>query len=259
MKTATSITTNIATLREAFFRDGFVVIEGFFSDDEMDRVDAELARYVRDILPTLPPGVVLREQATSGPIKSMSKMDEFDPFFASFKANPRFSEMVAELFQVGAGEVVSESFQFFGKAAHGGSVTPWHQDNGFQQLHPPESLMIWMAVDDVDEENGCVVFAKSSHRLGTVQHRPSGVLAFSQTPVEPVDLERFPPVPSVMKRGGISLHHCNTFHSSGANRSPRSRRAMAINFRTTRCRVNEEKRERVRAEAERLYREKTEQ
>lgn len=243
-------------IRQTFLRDGFALVDGFFAAPEMDELEREIEGYIRDVAPTLPPGIVLREQHTSGPIKSMSRMNEFAPFFAGFKAHPRFVALAADIFQVAPAEIITETMQFFGKAAYEGSTTPWHQDNGFQHFYPPESLIIWTAIDDVDEANGCVLFARGSHRLGTVAHKPSGVLAFSQMPAEPVDLARFPPVKSVLRRGGISLHHCNTFHSSGPNRSPRSRRAIAINFRTPRCQVDEAKRAAVKAEAARLYQEK---
>jgi len=244
-------------IRQTFLRDGFALVEEFFAALEMDELERQIESYLRDVVPTLPPGIVLREHHTSGPIKSMSRMDEFAPFFAQFKAQPRFIALAADIFQVALAEIISETMQFFGKPAYEGSTTPWHQDNGFQHFYPPESLMIWTAIDDVDEENGCVLFAQGSHALGTVEHKPSGVLAFSQMPAEPVDLERFPPIKSVLRRGGISLHHCQTFHSSGPNRSPRSRRALAINFRTTRCRMDEAKRAAVKAEAARLYQAKT--
>jgi len=112
--------------------------------------------------------------------------------------------------------------------------------------------MIWLALDDVDEENGCVVFAKGSHALGTVPHAPSGVLGFSQTVKEPPDPQAFPEVKAIMRRGSVSLHHCNMFHRSGPNRSSRSRRALAVNFRTTRAVADLEKRARVKAEVARL-------
>jgi phytanoyl-CoA hydroxylase len=112
--------------------------------------------------------------------------------------------------------------------------------------------MIWLALDDVDVENGCVVFAKGSHALGTVPHTASGVLGFSQTVMEPPDLVRFPEVKAEMRRGSVSLHHCNMFHRSGPNRSARSRRALAVNFRTTRAVADLEKRARVKAEGARL-------
>jgi phytanoyl-CoA hydroxylase len=242
---------NTTAIRTAFHLDGFVIIEGFFDEAEMANVDAAISRYLREVVPHLPPDQVFYE-AAGCVIKSMNRLDEHDAFFADFKHDPRFLALTAEIFQTDEAGIISESLQFFGKPAREGSVTPWHQDNGFQHYAPPESLMIWLALDDVDEENGCVVFARGSQRLGTVAHRPSGVLGFSQTVTEPPDPARFPEVNAVMRRGSVSLHDCNMFHRSGPNRSVRPRRALAVNFRTTRAQANLAERARVKVEVARL-------
>lgn len=237
-------------IRGNFHRDGFVIVPDLFTGDEMADFDAAISRYINEVTPRLPPDQVFRE--AGGAIKSINRLDERDEFFAGFKRHPRFLALVAEIFETSEAEIISESLQFFGKPAYEGSVTPWHQDNGFQHYAPPESLMIWLALDDVNEENGCVVFARGSHRLGTVAHRPSGVLGFSQTVEEPPDPARFPEVNAVMRRGSVSLHHCNMFHRSGSNRSTRSRRALAVNFRTPPAVPDLAARARVKAEVARL-------
>lgn len=239
-------------IRTAFHRDGFVVVEGFFGESYLASLEAAMNQYIERVVPTLPPEQVFREHGRTGAIKSMNRLDEHDPYFAAFKSQAAYVDLVAGIFETEPGGITSESLQFFGKPAREGSATPWHQDNGFQHYAPPESLMIWLALDDVDEENGCVVFARGSQRLGTVAHRPSGVLGFSQTVTEPPDPARFPEVNAVMRRGSVSLHHCNIFHRSGPNRSVRSRRGLAVNFRTTRAQANLAERARVKAEVARL-------
>jgi phytanoyl-CoA hydroxylase len=233
-----------------FHQDGFLLLPGFFDAAEMANIEAAIARYLREVVPQLPAGYVFREDG--GGIRSMNRLEEYDAVFAAFKQQPRFLQLAGELFATDATQIIAESLQFFGKPAYEGSVTPWHQDNGFQHYAPPESLMLWLALDDVDEENGCVVFARGSHTLGTVAHVPSGVLGFSQTVKDAPDLMRFPEVKAVLPRGGVSLHHCDMFHRSGANRSPRARRALAVNFRTTRAVADLAARARVKAEVARL-------
>jgi phytanoyl-CoA hydroxylase len=235
---------------DQFHQDGFLLLPSFFDEAEMANIETAITRYVREVVPRLPAGYVFREDG--GGIRSMNRLEEHDAFFAAFKQQPRFLQLVAEIFETDATQIISESLQFFGKPAYEGSVTPWHQDNGFQHYAPPESLMLWLALDDVEEKNGCVVFARGSHTLGTVAHVASGVLGFSQTVKEPPDLTRFPEVKAVLPRGGISLHHCKMFHRSGANRSARSRRALAVNFRTARAVANLAARARVKAEVARL-------
>ena len=158
---------------------------------------------------------------------------------------------MADIFGTGEAEIIEEVCNTSASRLRR-SVTPWHQDNGFQHYTPPESLMVWLAVRDVDEEMGCVVFAKGSHKLGVVPHVPSGVLGFSQTVREPPDPAKFPEVKAMMKRGGMSLHHCNTFHRSGPNQTARPRPALSVNYRTRRALPDMEARARVKREVARL-------
>lgn len=239
-------------LRNDFERDGFLILEPFLTDAEMDDIEARINSYIRDIVPHLPAGRVFREEGSGGTIKSMGRMDLEDPYWSEFKRHPKILSLVSKVLGVQEDEIVSENLQYFGKPAFEGSVTPWHQDNGFQQYDPPESLMTWLALRDVDEEMGCVVFARGSHKLGTVRHVNSGVLGFSQTVETPPDPVEFPEVRSVMSRGGISLHHCNTFHRSGPNRSDRSRPALSVNYRSLRAIPDLSARERIKQEVARL-------
>lgn len=239
-------------LRNDFERDGFIVLEWFLTAEEMAEIESRIDAYIRDVVPSLPPGRVFREDGPDGAIKSMSRMDEEDPYWSEFKHNPKILSLVSRVLGVPKGEIVCENLQYFGKPAFEGSVTPWHQDNGFQQYDPPDSLMTWLALRDVDEDMGCVVFAKGSHKLGTVRHVNSGVLGFSQTVETPPDPNEFPEVMSVMSRGGISLHHCNTFHRSGPNKTERPRPAISVNYRSTRAIADLEARERIKHEVARL-------
>jgi non-heme Fe2+,alpha-ketoglutarate-dependent halogenase len=57
-----------------------------------------------------------------------------------------------------------------------GLYIPWHQDLYDWPLWPPEVLTVWIAFDDVDEENGCLKFLPGTHENGIAQHlnsRPS--------------------------------------------------------------------------------------
>lgn len=243
---------NTFEIRNQFEEDGFVIVEDFFSEQFMKEIDEQLSNYIKKEVPKLKPERVFFEDGKNSAIKSMSRMNDESRFFYDFKEHPKVKHLVADIFEVEVNEIVSETLQFFGKPAFEGSITPWHQDNGFQHYNPPESLMIWVALQDVDEEMGCVIFATGSHKQGVVSHTPSGVLGFSQTVEIPPDPAVFPEVKAVMKRGSMSLHHCNTFHRSGPNLTDRPRPALSVNYRTKRAIPNLVERARVKAEVAKL-------
>jgi len=76
-------------IRKAFHQDGFVIVEGFFDENCMARLEAAMNRYVAEIVPALPPDQVFYENGPTGAIKSMNRLDEHDPFFAAFKTQAK--------------------------------------------------------------------------------------------------------------------------------------------------------------------------
>src|ERR1700689_1466121 len=104
----------------------------------MTEIDRQIDRYVQEVVPALPKDRVFYESG-GGAIKSMNRMDEENSFFRDFKRQPVLIQLMAGIFGTSEDEIVAESLQYFGKPAYEGSVTPWHQDNGFQYYNPPES------------------------------------------------------------------------------------------------------------------------
>ena len=98
-----------------------------------------------------------------------------------------------------------------------------------------------------------MICQKGSHKLGVQPHQPSGVVGFSQTLVEPVATDRYPDVAVCMEPGDLCLHHTDTVHRSGPNRTSRPRRMISLVFHSDLARHNKEKWAWVCNERERLY------
>ena len=117
-------------------------------------------------------------------------------------------------------------------ARHGGEV-PWHQDNGYWRCTPANLVSIWMALDDADEDNGCMNVIPGSH----LENAPDHDRAVSEKGELPallqanVDENRAAPVP--LKAGYAMVHHCLMLHQTNPNRSQRRRRAMVIHYMPT--------------------------
>ena len=43
-----------------------------------------------------------------------------------------------------------------------------------------KGLTFWLALDTVDEENGCMYYVPSSHNMGELEHCRTDTLGFSQ-------------------------------------------------------------------------------
>ncbi len=107
----------------------------------------------------------------------------------------------------------------------------WHQDCSYWPLTPSKTVTVWLAIDDVDRENGCMRLLPKSHLDGHLQFResqPSEQNVLSQT----IDgVERFgAPVDIELKAGQISLHSDLLVHGSLPNLSNRRRCGLTLRY-----------------------------
>ena len=118
----------------------------------------------------------------------------------------------------------------------GGAVPP-HQDSTFLYTNPPSAVGFWIALEDATKTNGCLSFAKGSHRRAPVTSRfvrqEGGGTGFAD-----VDGARFPRGLDVddsstkqdetyelseVKAGSLVIIHGNVLHKSEKNLSSKGR------------------------------------
>ena len=119
----------------------------------------------------------------------------------------------------------------------GGRVPP-HQDSTFLYTNPPSAVGFWIALEDCTAENGCLSFARGSHRRSPVNSRfvrkEEGGTGFEDVEgarfPEGLEVEKMgkPPDEEVyelgeVKSGTLVLIHGNLLHKSEKNLSGKSR------------------------------------
>ena len=119
----------------------------------------------------------------------------------------------------------------------GGRVPP-HQDSTFLYTNPPSAVGFWIALEDATAENGCLSFAKGSHRQAPVTSRfvrkQEGGTGFEDVKgarfpdgleVDEKGLEEVEEVYELgeVKAGTLVLIHGNLLHQSEKNLSEKSR------------------------------------
>lgn len=233
--------------RELFESDGFVAVGSFLSGGEVEVCLRELARYVSEVVPGLPAEHVFYEDKDDlATLKQLQRMHEYDGWFGEFFAG-KPKRLAEELLGT---EVVGKNLQYFNKPADGGQPTPPHQDGFYFKLDPPHALTMWMALEDVDEENGCVRYVKGSHLKGMREHGRTGTLGFSQGLTDfgrEEDLAAEEAMPAAA--GDLLAHHALTIHRAGGNSSAtRSRRALGFIFYSVDAREDIEAQEAYRKE-----------
>jgi phytanoyl-CoA hydroxylase len=96
-------------------------------------------------------------------------------------------------------------------------------------INPPQAVTMWMALEPVDEQNGCVRYIKGSHAQGMRPHGRTQVTGFSQgiSDYGPQDFSS--ETPMLANAGDLLIHHSMTIHRSDPNTSDsRSRKALGF-------------------------------
>ena len=222
----------------AYDHDGFVIVRQFLTDGGLAELRENLDRYIREIVPTLPDSAAFYEdRSRPETLKQMQHMGG-DAFFRDYTKHTKWVALAAAL----VGEpVAADSPEWFNKPPGTVHVTPPHQDNYYFCLAPCNVVTIWLALDPVDDKNGCLRYARGSHLRGFRPHAPSNILGFSQgiTDYGSDDLVREAQIH--LQPGDAVAHHGMTIHRADANRSPtRHRRAFAIVFKGVGCKRDED-------------------
>ena len=213
-------------LKGEFDRDGYVVLRGFFSPEEVREANLQVERFIAEVLPGLPPQTAFYEvKDDPGSIMRLQGMDEHSEYFRKLNYGERFVGLAELLLD---DEVEVKTVQWFTKPARVGKETPPHQDGFYFKLEPSEALTLWLALDVVNEENGCVRFVSGSNRRGMRPHQLSNVLGFSQGIVDYGEADNAAEVAIHADPGDLSVHHCMTIHRADPNPSERPRRALGF-------------------------------
>jgi ectoine hydroxylase-related dioxygenase (phytanoyl-CoA dioxygenase family) len=134
-----------------------------------------------------------------------------------------------------AGSLIGENIQLFHdqalyKPAKIGGAVPWHQDNGYWRCQPADLVSIWIALDDADQENGCMIVIPASHVDGQVSHSRAKTGDRELPALLFTDANESKAVSVPLKAGHAMVHHCLTVHQTQPNWSDRDRRAIVIHY-----------------------------
>lgn len=231
---ANSSTGKIAVPRDVvtqYREDGHAMLPGLFETGRMDDAIADIIAWGEAALAAMSDAE--RRWYLDGGAAGTAVLRKLDnphaqrPFFDTLARDPALVEAVEAL--IGRGVSVYFSQVFF-KPPRGGGPKPAHQDNFYFGPSDPEAVVTaWIALDDADEENGCLHYGRATHRGPILPHaaptdRPFD-LQIAETEVARLDMR-----PAPVPKGGVAFHHGGTVHRSADNRSDRWRRACAFHF-----------------------------
>jgi phytanoyl-CoA hydroxylase len=212
---------------ERYRENGFLVIEGFLSPEEL----AEWRRCT--------------EEAVADRLRDDRLHNQRDPddyyarvFTQCLRLADTHEGMRRLMFDPALGRAAAELAGIDGiriwhdqaliKPAYG-NPTGWHLDNPYWSFSSPDAISLWVALDDATLSNGCMYYIPGSHRTARFDNVGIGPNLGDLFKVYPEWLAIDPkacPCPA----GSAVYHNGLTAHGAGANMSNRARRAMTCAY-----------------------------
>ncbi len=239
-----------STQLDFFARNGFVKGSQLIDAARADELCDEVLRVIHDhqnhvAAMRQPVKVSNLSGNEDAPVWQIVNIWEGSDAFEELIHNPILSEEVGQLMEaaMGAREIRLFHDQIQYKPAQKGGVNMWHQDSPYWPVLQPKDVQLtaWVALDDADEENGCMSMVPGSQRFGNQINWLHTIKTFDAMPGEfegnSIEVKTCP-----VERGHVHFHHPLTWHGSPANTSGRPRRAVALHFMTERAVFDAQKR-----------------
>lgn len=212
-----------------FEEKGYAVLPGFLAGDILEQTYAALDDFIKTIVPNLPEKDVYYEARGRGQsLKQIQHLQNHSAFFADL-FHGIFLDAAEKLLREKA---VGKVLQYFDKPPYFNSPTPPHQDGYYFMIEPCHAVTMWLALDEVGHENGCLRYVSGSHRDGLRAHGVTETLGFSQAIVDfPKESDAEREVAILAHPGDLVVHSAMTIHRAGANTSLNAhRRAMGFMY-----------------------------
>ncbi|HVK05082.1 MAG TPA: phytanoyl-CoA dioxygenase family protein [Armatimonadaceae bacterium] len=224
----------LAGLKEQFDRDGYAVVRGLFSPAEVAEIrETFMAQAAGGPIEGLSDGH-WQNCDPSDPLKFYPRMmhphlhadKPVGPLSMRYMLDRRVETVLAAL--MGEAPIAAQSMFYFKPAGARGQDL--HQDNFYLRVKPGTCYAAWVAVDDVDEENGGMMLVPGSHLLDIACPQKSDpTISFTDAHV-PVP-EGMSTAPANMKAGDCLFFNGSVIHGSYPNRSAdRFRRSFICHY-----------------------------
>ena len=200
---------------QTYNKEGLIISSTCLSNDKVKELNLALNKYL--------------ENHKDDNTEFVSGLYERDSEFLKFAVYP---EIINEVKQLIGEDIILWGSSLFCKAEKTGNETPWHQDGEYWPIKPLESLTVWLAIDEVTNENGPLQYIPGSHLdKKLVEHKTLDKknITLNQT-LKNVDEIVNQAKSVVLKPGMFSIHDVFLFHGSQANMSGKRRAGLTYRY-----------------------------
>ena len=202
---------------EQFNDQGYLLIKGFYSKEETDKM------YSEAIADDAMQKNALDVNDKSGKKSRLSLwFTPGDDVFGYMTRSARMVNAVSKLLGTGT-PVCHFHSKLMQKEPKVGGAWEWHQDYGYwyknQFMFPDQLISVMVALTPANKENGCLQVIKGSHKLGRVNHGFAGEQVGADMVMVNNALKTMELVYSELQPGDALFFHSNLLHRSEANLS----------------------------------------
>jgi len=222
---------DLPNIKKQFNENGWIVVNNVFSFQDIDEVlkktmevsDRELNSGDIHTIDTSSDGKISSPRKINNPYLK-------EELFRTILEKNKFQNILSQLLK--DEKPILGATQIFMKPPFHGTAKPYHQDNSYFKCSPADELITaWIALEDVDEGNGCLRYINGSHKGEIVEHHEVPEAAHDLK-IANKDIDYSKERSAIVKKGGVVFHHGGTMHTSLKNSSDRWRRGYATHWYT---------------------------
>ena len=227
-----------------FHREGYLVADNVFSDDDLRPVIAEVTEAIderaRDLVASGELSRTYEELPFETRLAAISRETDkvalsiwngtlSGPAFFGLITTPRLLDVAEQL--CGPELIASSVYRLRPKIPnYNYGAVPWHQDSGYFEPYCDKALVltVWLPLVDADADNGCLWVMPREHTKDVLRHETAPGRSYLQIPGEvlpPVE-----PVCAPVKKGGVLLLTNRTPHVSFENTTDVVRWSMDLRY-----------------------------
>ncbi|MEV0283019.1 phytanoyl-CoA dioxygenase family protein [Kribbella sp. NPDC050820] len=220
----------MTTVTDVYQRDGIVQVPQLLTPTEIDRIRAAFMEQVAiDHSLAIDDGVPDSDPLAQYPrfVHPHRRTDvEAGRLALEYLLDDRILNVVTAL--IGPALGAQSMFYFKPPGARGQAM---HQDNTFLRAEPETCLAAWIAIDDVDADNGGLAVVPGSHRTELVCPEQDADLTESFTSAEVPVPDGLAKVQTKMQAGDALFFHGSVVHGSRPNSTAdRFRRSLIFHY-----------------------------
>ncbi len=216
--------------KEIFETDGFVKIDPLLEGNELD----EMRLIYNDFLANKYDlsgmrGDLSGDSGVGRKVEKITQIMRPSLVLPALQETSTYQKVYALARQLMGEDMALDFDMMIDKSPGTATVTPWHQDAAYwPDMSDKRALSFWIALDDADQENGCMMYVAGSHKKPIQAHHqptPNSALQCAEPSATEITLGEIP-------AGSCIAHHGYTLHGALGNHSTnRHRRALILNLR----------------------------